>query len=44
MTDPFYYNNTSTTFIELPGTNHGGSSGISFADGNIWNCTRCRWA
>jgi prepilin-type N-terminal cleavage/methylation domain-containing protein/prepilin-type processing-associated H-X9-DG protein len=30
----FYYNNTSTTFIELPGTNHGGSSGISFADGH----------
>jgi prepilin-type N-terminal cleavage/methylation domain-containing protein/prepilin-type processing-associated H-X9-DG protein len=30
----FYYENDSSTFIELPGTNHGGSSGISFADGH----------
>jgi prepilin-type N-terminal cleavage/methylation domain-containing protein/prepilin-type processing-associated H-X9-DG protein len=30
----FYYENDSPTFIELPGTNHGGSSGISFADGH----------
>jgi prepilin-type N-terminal cleavage/methylation domain-containing protein/prepilin-type processing-associated H-X9-DG protein len=29
-----YFNPTSTTFIELPGTNHGGASGISFADGH----------
>jgi prepilin-type N-terminal cleavage/methylation domain-containing protein/prepilin-type processing-associated H-X9-DG protein len=30
----FYYNSTSTTFVELPGSNHGGASGISFADGH----------
>jgi prepilin-type N-terminal cleavage/methylation domain-containing protein/prepilin-type processing-associated H-X9-DG protein len=30
----FYFNSTSSTFIELPGMNHGGASGISFADGH----------
>jgi prepilin-type N-terminal cleavage/methylation domain-containing protein/prepilin-type processing-associated H-X9-DG protein len=30
----FYFNPTATTFIELPGSNHGGASGISFADGH----------
>jgi len=30
----FYYDSASTTFIELPGSNHGGASGISFADGH----------
>jgi prepilin-type processing-associated H-X9-DG protein len=30
----FYYDPTSPTFIELPAMNHGGSSGISFADGH----------
>ena len=30
----FYYNPTSATFMELPGSNHGGASGISFADGH----------
>ena len=30
----FYFNPTSATFIELPGSNHGGASGISFADGH----------
>jgi prepilin-type N-terminal cleavage/methylation domain-containing protein/prepilin-type processing-associated H-X9-DG protein len=29
-----YFNSTSTTFIELPGSNHGGASGVSFADGH----------
>ena len=29
-----YYNSTATTFIELPGSNHGGASAISFADGH----------
>jgi prepilin-type processing-associated H-X9-DG protein len=29
-----YFNPTSTTFMELPGSNHGGASGISFADGH----------
>jgi len=30
----FYFNPTSSSFIELPGTNHGPASGISFADGH----------
>jgi len=30
----FYYNPMAATFIELPGSNHGGASGISFADGH----------
>jgi prepilin-type N-terminal cleavage/methylation domain-containing protein/prepilin-type processing-associated H-X9-DG protein len=30
----FYFDSTATTFIELPGSNHGGASGISFADGH----------
>jgi len=30
----FYYDNTNATFIELPAMNHGGASGISFADGH----------
>ena len=30
----FYYNRTDPTFLELPGSNHGGASGISFADGH----------
>ncbi|HSY16911.1 MAG TPA: prepilin-type N-terminal cleavage/methylation domain-containing protein [Candidatus Acidoferrales bacterium] len=30
----FYFNHTATTFTELPGSNHGGASGISFADGH----------
>jgi prepilin-type N-terminal cleavage/methylation domain-containing protein/prepilin-type processing-associated H-X9-DG protein len=30
----FYYNSTSSTFMELPGSNHGGASGVSFADGH----------
>ena len=29
-----YFNPTATTFMELPGSNHGGASGISFADGH----------
>ena len=29
-----YYNPTASTFMELPGSNHGGASGISFADGH----------
>jgi prepilin-type N-terminal cleavage/methylation domain-containing protein/prepilin-type processing-associated H-X9-DG protein len=33
-TDPIYPDATEPTFIELPGSNHGGSSGISFADGH----------
>jgi prepilin-type N-terminal cleavage/methylation domain-containing protein/prepilin-type processing-associated H-X9-DG protein len=30
----FYFNPTASTFMELPGSNHGGASGISFADGH----------
>jgi len=30
----FYFDRTATTFIELPASNHGGASGISFADGH----------
>jgi prepilin-type N-terminal cleavage/methylation domain-containing protein/prepilin-type processing-associated H-X9-DG protein len=30
----FYYNYQSSTFIELPGSNHGGSCSLSFADGH----------
>jgi prepilin-type processing-associated H-X9-DG protein len=30
----FYYNSTDATFMELPGSNHGGAMGISFADGH----------
>ena len=30
----FYYNPTDPTFLELPGSNHGGAMGISFADGH----------
>jgi prepilin-type N-terminal cleavage/methylation domain-containing protein/prepilin-type processing-associated H-X9-DG protein len=30
----FYFDRTATTFTELPGSNHGGASGISFADGH----------
>ena len=30
----FYYNSTAATFMELPGSNHGGASGLSFADGH----------
>ena len=30
----FYFNPTSSTFMELPAMNHGGASGISFADGH----------
>jgi len=33
-TDPIYPDPNQTTFIELPGSNHGGSSGIAFADGH----------
>jgi prepilin-type N-terminal cleavage/methylation domain-containing protein/prepilin-type processing-associated H-X9-DG protein len=29
-----YYNSTDPTFLELPGSNHSGASGISFADGH----------
>jgi prepilin-type N-terminal cleavage/methylation domain-containing protein/prepilin-type processing-associated H-X9-DG protein len=29
-----YFNRTAAKFIELPGSNHGGASGISFADGH----------
>jgi len=29
-----YFNPTDSTFLELPGSNHGGASGISFADGH----------
>ncbi|HTL73374.1 MAG TPA: prepilin-type N-terminal cleavage/methylation domain-containing protein [bacterium] len=29
-----YFNPTAANFIELPGSNHGGASGISFADGH----------
>jgi len=29
-----YFNPTASTFMELPGSNHGGASGISFADGH----------
>jgi prepilin-type processing-associated H-X9-DG protein len=30
----FYYESNSPTFLELPAMNHGGASGISFADGH----------
>jgi prepilin-type N-terminal cleavage/methylation domain-containing protein/prepilin-type processing-associated H-X9-DG protein len=30
----FYFNPTQSTFLELPAMNHGGASGISFADGH----------
>ncbi len=30
----FYFDRTAATFIELPAMNHGGASGISFADGH----------
>jgi prepilin-type N-terminal cleavage/methylation domain-containing protein/prepilin-type processing-associated H-X9-DG protein len=30
----FYFDPTASTFMELPGSNHGGASGISFADGH----------
>ena len=30
----FYFDSASTNFIELPASNHGGASGISFADGH----------
>ena len=29
-----YFNSTDANFMELPGSNHGGASGISFADGH----------
>jgi prepilin-type N-terminal cleavage/methylation domain-containing protein/prepilin-type processing-associated H-X9-DG protein len=29
-----YFNPTVSTFMELPGSNHGGAAGISFADGH----------
>jgi len=32
--DPTYTGGTSSTFIELPGSNHGGASGVCFADGH----------
>ena len=30
----FYFDRTAAKFIELPGMNHGGASGVSFADGH----------
>jgi prepilin-type N-terminal cleavage/methylation domain-containing protein/prepilin-type processing-associated H-X9-DG protein len=33
-TDPIYPDPSQPSFIELPGSNHGGASGISFADGH----------
>ncbi len=30
----FFFDPTSANFVELPGSNHGGASGISFADGH----------
>ncbi len=32
--NPTYTGGTSSTFIELPGSNHGGASGVAFADGH----------
>lgn len=31
----FFFNPTASTFVELPGSNHGGTTGISFADGHV---------